>query len=287
MICCPRALARFLPKSTPMTDAGARGALAGLRVLVTRPRGQSAGLVALIEKCGGTAIRFPVIDILPVHEPGAARLALASLDGFDRVIFVSPNAVEHGLALMDGANGRQTRAALMAVGASTAAALTRAGFNAVLCPDGSASSEALLALPELQGDGLAGSRILIVRGEGGRELLGATLSKRGARVQYAEVYRRARPTTDGSELAHRGRHGGIDTIVITSVQGLENLFALLGEGAIGWLRKAGYVVASERLAARVHAMGIVDPSVIAAGADDEALIEALIRWRETHPDNGN
>jgi uroporphyrinogen-III synthase len=267
-----------------MADAGV---LAGLRVLVTRPRGQSAGLVALIEKRGGTAIRFPVIDILPVDEPRAARLALASLDSFDRVIFVSPNAVEHGLALMDSPNGWQIRAALTALGASTAAALTRAGLGPVLCPAGSASSEALLALPELQGDGLAGSRILIVRGEGGRELLGATLSERGARVQYAEVYRRARPATEGGGFDYHTRHGGIDTIVITSVQGLENLFALLGEGAVGWLRKAGYVVASDRLAVRVHAMGIVDPSMVAAGADDESLVEALIRWREIHPENGS
>jgi uroporphyrinogen-III synthase len=105
-------------------------------------------------------------------------------------------------------------------------------------------------------------------------------------VQYAEVYRRARPATEGGGFDYHTRHGGIDTIVITSVQGLENLFALLGEGAVGWLRKAGYVVASDRLAVRVHAMGIVDPSVVAAGADDESLVEALIRWREIHPENG-
>ena len=272
-----------------MVDAGAResgGALAGLRVLVTRPRRQSAGLVALIEKCGGTAIRFPVIDILPVCEPRAARLSLASLDEFDLVIFVSPNAVEHGIALMDTKHGRQTRARLIAVGESTAAALEQAGFACVLRPAGSASSEALLALPELQDDAVAASRILIVRGEGGRALLGDTLSKRGARVQYAEVYRRARPAPDGGELADRGRNGGIDTIVITSVQGLENLFALLGEGAAGWLKKVGYVVVSERLAAHVQALGIVDQSVVAAGADDEALIEALVRWRRAHLDNG-
>jgi uroporphyrinogen-III synthase len=269
-----------------MVDAPARGsggALAGLRVLVTRPRHQSAGLVALIEQCGGTAIRFPVIEILPVHETRAARLTLACLDDFDWVIFVSPNAVEHGLALMDT---RQTRARLAAVGGSTAAALEQAGFACVLRPAGSASSEALLALPDLQGDTVAGSRILIVRGEGGRPLLGDTLSKRGAGVQYAEVYRRARPALDDGGLAERGSDGGIDAIVITSLQGLENLFALLGEGALGWLRQAGYVVVSERLAAHVHALGIVHPSVVAAGAADDALIEALIRWRGAHAGNG-
>ncbi len=272
-----------------MADAGTPdpgGALAGLRVLVTRPRGQSAGLAALIEARGGVAILFPVIDILPVHESRAGRLALESLDGFDRVIFVSPNAVEHGLALMGRENAHQPRATCMAVGASTAAALERAGVGAVVRPAGSASSEALLALPELQGDGLAGSRILIVRGEGGRELLGDTLSKRGARVQYAEVYRRACPVPDDGSLAAWDEQGGIDTIVITSVQGLENLFAMLGEAAVGWLRKTGYVVASERLATRVLGMGVTEPSVVAAGADDEALVEGLLRWREAHPDKG-
>ena len=93
-----------------MADAAARrsgAALAGLRVLVTRPRHQSAGLAALIESCGGTAIRFPVIEILPARDLRPAQAAFASLDDFDRVIFVSPNAVEHGLALMDTARGRQ------------------------------------------------------------------------------------------------------------------------------------------------------------------------------------
>ena len=138
------------------------------------------------------------------------------------MIVVSLNAVEHGLALMDTARAPQTRARMMAVGESTAAALEQAGFDAVLRPARGASSEALLAKT------VAGSRILIVRGEGGRQLLGDTLSKRGARVTYAEVYRRARPEVNGGGLARRGRNGGIDAIVITSLEGLENLFAMLG-----------------------------------------------------------
>ena len=267
-----------------MVDAAARDcALAGLRVLVTRPRHQSAGLVALIEKHGGTAIRFPVIEILPTR---GSRAALASLDDYALVIFVSPNAVEHGLALMDTARALESRALIAAVGESTAAALEQAGFDAVLRPAQGSSSEALLALPEFDGKAIAGSRILVVRGEGGRQLLGDTLSKRGARVTYAEVYRRAAPTVNGGGLRPGDRNGDIDTIVITSLAGIENLFAMLGADAVGWLKEAGYVVVSERVAAHARALGIKEQPVIAAGADDRALLEALHRWRAAHPGDG-
>ena len=272
-----------------MAESGACGShhsLAGLRVLVTRARHQSAGLVALIEQHGGTAIRFPVIEILPPRYPGTARAAMARLDDFERVIFVSPNAVEHGLAMLDTAQVPQNRAAFAAVGESTAAALAQAGVHTVLRPTHGASSEALLALPELGETAVAGSEILIVRGEGGRQLLGDTLSKRGARVTYAEVYRRAAPTVNGGGLRPGDRNGGIDTIVITSLAGIENLFAMLGADAVGWLKEAGYVVVSERVAAHARALGIKEQPVIAAGADDRALLEALHRWRAAHPRDG-
>lgn len=263
------------------------GSLDGLRVLVTRPHHQNAGLAALIEKHGGTALRFPVIEILPALDASAAKVSLASLDAFALVIFLSPNAVSHGLALMNCARARETRARVVAVGKSTALALEQAGFASVLRPSEGSSSEALLALPELDGARVAGSRVLIVRGESGRQLLGDTLSKRGARVTYAEVYRRARPQLDGSGIAERGSNGGIDTIVITSLEGLENLFALLGVGAADWLKQTGYVVVSERLATHACALGIKERPVIAAGADDDSLLEALFRWREAHLNDGN
>lgn len=271
-----------------MTEAGTQGTragLEGLRVLVTRPRHQSAGLAALIEQRGGTALRFPLIEILPARHSSAARSLLARLDDFALVIFVSVNAVTHALALMDDARARDTRARVAAVGESTALALREAGFAGVLQPAGTAGSEGLLALEALSAARVAGSRVLIVRGESGRPLLGETLSKRGAAVTYAEVYRRARGQADDTALAELGAGGGIDTIVITSAGGLESLFSLLGEGA-DWLKSAGYVVASERLAVHARSFGIREQPLVAAGADDESLLEALIRWREEHAHAG-
>jgi uroporphyrinogen-III synthase len=61
----------------------------------------------------------------------------------------------------------------------------------------------------------------------------------------------------------------------------------MGEGAAGWLKNAGYVVASERLADRARALGIREQPVVATGADDESLLEALIRWREVQENAGH
>lgn len=257
-------------------------ALRGMRVLVTRPRHQSDAIAALIEARGGTALRFPAIEILPARDPDRARAAMACLDDYSMVIFVSPNAVHHGLALREAG---PVRARVAAVGESSAAALERAGIRSVLRPEGSASSEALLALPALARDAIAGSRVLIVRAEGGRPLLGCTLGKRGARVTYAEVYRRAKPQIDASAIAERGGAGGIDTVVATSVRGLDNLFEMLGGSGTDWLKRAGYVVISERLAAHARSLGVERPPVVAVRADDEALVEALIRWRALHADD--
>ncbi|NIR61786.1 MAG: uroporphyrinogen-III synthase [Gammaproteobacteria bacterium] len=202
---------------------------------------------------------------------------MQSLEAVGTAIFVSPNAVEHGLALLGRTPSRLPRIA--AVGESTAIALEAAGLGPVLRPADGASSETLLALPELQSEAIAGSRVLIVRGVGGRELLGETLSKRGALVAYAEVYRRARPEAGPQSVAI----AGADAVVITSVAGLDNLFALAGDAAGARLRAAGYVVASERIARHARGLGVAEDPVVAAGAGDAELVEGLLRWRAAHP----
>ncbi len=108
----------------------------------------------------------------------------------DLYVFISPNAVTFAGRLLEG-HSLPDGARLAAVGSGTAQALQQAGFKVDLLPDARFDSEGLLALPELSR--LAGRRVVIVRGEGGRPLLGDELRARGADVVYAEVYRRSRP----------------------------------------------------------------------------------------------
>lgn len=245
-------------------DLGGRG------VLVTRPAGQAAGLCRLIEQAGGRAIAFPTIEILPPADPGPPRSLLSQ--AWDLLIFVSRNAVDHALTLLPG--GRLPEGSrLAAVGAATADALAAAGRAPDLVPHARFDSESLLGLPQLQD--LSGERVLIVRGAGGRPLLGDTLTARGAEVAYAEVYRRVLPKADAADLVARWSTD-VKLVTATSGEVLDNLIALVGAEGRGPLLATPLVVVSERTAEAARTLGFTGLEV-AERADDEAVLAALCR----------
>lgn len=245
-------------------DLGGRG------VLVTRPSAQAAGLCRLIENAGGRAIAFPTILIAPPAEPERARRALAA--DWDLMIFVSRNAVERAIPLLPG-HRLPDKTPLAAVGQGTARALEAAGRSPDLVPAGRFDSESLLALPELAD--MQGRRLLIVRGQGGRGLLGDTLTKRGAELQYAEVYRRTLPEVDPAPLLERWQ-GDIQLATATSQEILDNLITLLGEAGRDRLLATPLVVVSERTRQSALRQGSIHVE-LAERADDQALLAALCR----------
>jgi len=245
--------------------------LTDLTVLVTRPAVQCAALCAEIERYGGSAIAFPAVEI----EPVAVQAKVAS-DDYDLVVFVSVNAVEHGAR--DVTRSARTRVA--AIGRATAAALAAAELAADIVPEAGFTSEALLAHPQLQLT--SGARVLIVRGEGGRELLKETFAAHGMSVETREVYRRVRPNVDASRLAEveaRWSDEGIDVVTATSIETLENLQALLTERGRQLLSSTALLVPSRRIVAAAVSAGLRGEAIVAAGADDASMIGALAQWR--------
>lgn len=230
--------------------------LAGRGVMVTRPRELAQGLARLVEEAGGRAIVFPAIDIEPLEVDAPAGR-------YDIVVFVSPTAVAHG-ARWIGAGAKT-----LALGAGTAQRIGKLGKEAIF-PSSGADSEALLALPELAH--VAGMRIAIVRGEGGRALLGDTLRARGAEVRYVECYRRLRPGADPAPLLA----AGIDAVTVSSGEALEHLFEALGEEGRRRLRETPLFVSHERVAAQARDAGARE--VIVAGASDGEMIARLVAY---------
>ena len=260
-----------------MSATGAKmNVLNGVNVLVTRPPRQAEALCGLITQAGGRAIRFPVLEIVPVENLAKAADLLHNHAVYRWVFFISANAVEFALRALNDRMAIAEATRVAAIGKATAAALAKAGVGDVLTGPSPYSSEALLALPEMHA--MKGNRCLIVRGRGGRSLLADTLRARGAAVDYAEVYRRVRPQSDVASLLNCWRRGGVDVVTVYSGEALHNLVGMVGESANDLLISTPVIVVSRRLRGEALEQGF-KRVIEAERADDAVMLEAIMGYR--------
>jgi len=247
------------------------GKLRGAGILITRPARQAAGLARAIAALGGRPFIFPAMVILPPDDRRALNKAQRELSSYDYAVFVSANAAEYGVG--DAAAWPQELIAF-APGPGTAAALAAVGVTNVRVPATSMDSEGMLALPEFQK--VSGKRVVIFRGGGGRELLGETLASRGASIDYVDCYRRARPESGAAGLEEALREGRIDAVTLTSSEGLDNLWHILGTEARKRFAAIPAFVPHARIAQRARELGVSRPIVTAPA--DAGLIAALLEY---------
>ena len=243
--------------------------LQGIGVLVTRPQQQATALCEKIEHAHGRPIRLPTIEIGPTRDSETARKLLNTMGDADLVIFTSRNAVQYAFPLLPDILPEQL--AVTAIGDATAAELTEYGLPPTLLPAGRFESESLLALEALQQ--VKDKTVIIVRGEGGRPLLGDQLTARGAKVQYAEVYQRSMPKRRPAGLIS-GWDQMVQCITITSTEGLDNLLTMLGDGVKEQILATPIVTISPRIAEHAKAIGC-QQVLIADNASDKAILAAL------------
>jgi len=255
-------------------EASRPGPLQDVGVLVTRPARQAAGLAAQLAALGATPIVFPATVILPPPDRTRLDHVHASLDRFDIAVFVSANAVEFGVP---APQSWPAQLRTFAPGPGTAAALAAAGIHNVTMPADSFDSEGLLALPEL--GQVQGRHVAIFRGEGGRDLLGDTLSARGATVEYIDCYRRAAPRS-GEGLVEALRTGRVHAVTLTGSEGLDNLWGLLDADTRRVLQRLPTFVPHPRIAEHTRRLGL--QAVVTDGAD-AGLIAGLLEWFASHP----
>ncbi|MDP2179095.1 uroporphyrinogen-III synthase [Methylicorpusculum sp.] len=241
-------------------------------ILITRPVHQAEKLCGLLSEAGFLPIRFPVLDIVPTQKSDQAKQILARIDDYDRLIFISVNAVNFALLLNDGKIAAFTDRPIAAVGASTADALVKQGLLVDTVPESGFNTEALLAMPQLQA--VKGQRILIIRGEGGREALADELRRRGAAVDYLEVYQRACPDLDNKPLTKMLQEEQLAVITVTSSEGLNNLVRMMGDELKSALLILPLVVVSERMAQDAQARGFFHV-VVAKNPSDAAILEEI------------
>ncbi|GGY84200.1 uroporphyrinogen-III synthase [Marinobacter zhanjiangensis] len=243
-----------------------------VRVLVCRPEPEASRLAGAFRSAGARTRTLPVIERVPIPETPEHRQRVVDLDLYQHVIAVSPYAARQLLERVDTWWPQfPTGIRWYGVGASTAAVLENAGLTPEHPAEGF-TSEALLALPPLQH--LKHEKVLLARGDQGRELIRETLIKRGASVTVLPLYRRQAATPSAEQLTDSLERFRPDVIVALSGETLNNFIALSNNSSHNCL-KSLLLVPTERVARQARDAGFTRV-ICASGMADEDIVNRVV-----------
>lgn len=235
------------------------------RVVLTRQIKDSQALAAQLREQGVETLQFPLMAIEPLSVD--RQPPLSAEHGVTVLVFTSSNAVQYGLnAIRDLAS--EDACTVIAVGKRTLESLQSESIDAI-APERE-DSEGILELPIFQ-DAII-DRVIVVKGEGGRDLLQRALIDRGVTVIDVICYRRYWPAVDVDKL-NQFLEDGEPVVHVASGEAVVRMTDLVSTAL---LRQASLVVPSERVAHQARALGWHRVEE-AEGAGDAAFIEVFSR----------
>ncbi len=247
--------------------------------LITRPAHQAGVLNDLLQQAGLGVINFPTIAITGSSLTPFLKKLQENIRQFDIALFVSRNAVDFAFNYVNS-NALPDTLQLGVIGKGTWQALQSQGVESKLIPTDSYNSEGLLASPALQQ--VKGKKIIIFRGQQGRNLLGDTLRARGASVDYQEVYQRVLPEYPVDKLEKLTATHFPDLAVFTSAEGLSNCFQLVNASIASKLQTIPWLLISERMRETARDLGHNAEIIIANSASDDGIFQAIREWQNSY-----
>jgi len=248
-------------------------------VVITRPLAQATPLAEKVAAIGRQAVVFPLLDILPLPDQTELQAALGDIGSYAMVAFVSPNAIEAAFAHV---KQWPLHVALAVVGEGSKAALAQHGLTpanaTIFSPLDPHRTDSQTLLDALDLASLRGRRVLVIRGETGRELLADALREQGVEVEQVAAYRRVAPVLD--EDRRRTLLRLLDSPsdwLITSSEALRNLLQMVrdtaGEAGVAKMQRQTVVVPHVRIAETAQSLGFT--CIVQTGSGDEPLLAAL------------
>jgi uroporphyrinogen-III synthase len=246
--------------------------------LNTRPAHQSKPLTQAMQESGFQVLNFPTIRIAESPQTSFLQTLSEHIAEFDIALFVSRNAVDYAFKYLQPEHLPQ-HLEFGVIGKGTWQALRDQGVESQIIPTTSFNSEGLLAAENLQQ--VRNKKIIIFRGQEGRNLLGDTLRERGANVTYCEIYRRALPEYPAQAFTRLTQARFPDIAIFTSAEGLQNCFNLLDEAEWKRLNTISWLLISERMRETALKLGHNAGIIIARNASDEGILQTLQEWHNT------
>lgn len=252
-------------------------------VIITRPAAQAGEFAHKLSAIGRQTVLFPLLEIHALPDDALLRQELAQLQSYALVAFVSPNAID---AVFQRIGQWPPTLPIAVMGAGSRSALAAHGLteqNAqIISPRNTERTDSETLLDELDFDALRGKRVLIIRGDSGRELLADALRQRGIEVVQLAAYRRAAPRFDAARAQQlRLLLERENDWVITSSEALRTLCVwtkrLNLNGGVAKMQRQHLIVPHARIAETAKNLGFQRITMTASG--DERLLVAL----QSHP----
>lgn len=248
-------------------------------VVITRPLAQAKPLAQRVAANGREAVVFPLLEILPLPDQAKLRAALRDVESYAMVAFVSPNAIDAAFAVRKDWPAQLT---LAVMGEGSRAALAHHGLTSVnatiVSPADAQRTDSQTLFDVLDIDALRGKRVLIVRGETGRELLADALRENSVEVEQVASYRRVAPVLDQAGRTQLLRLLDCPSDwVITSSEALRILMQMVRQLAsadgVAKMQQQNIIVPHVRIAETAQSLGFTH--ITQTGSGDELLLAAL------------
>ena len=249
------------------------------KLVVTRPVQQAGEFVQRAQAMGFDVEQFPLLEIQSLPDQAPLTDVVKRLNEFDMVAFISPNAIDAFFAHIDR---WPQQLAIAVMGEGSKQALRRHGLmdqNAIIIsPSNALKTDSETLLEELDFTKLKGRKVLIVRGDSGRELLADRLREKGVQIEIIAAYKRAAPLFDAikqrqlSVLSEQSAYW-----VITSSEALRNLLlwcnTVSGDLGVAKMQHQHLIIPHIRIAETAKNLGFQSITLTASG--DEHLLVAL------------
>ena len=249
------------------------------KIVITRPLAQAEDLAKKLTAAGHEAIIFPLLEIVPIEDTAALKYVLAQMEQNSLAAFVSPNAID---AVFGQLPQWQKGLPIAVMGEGSRKALQAYGVNnsntQIFSPSDIHRTDSETLLEVLDLSALKGKKVVIFRGESGRELLADALRSHGIEVDPIAAYRRLEPvfdTTRQSEILHVIEQKPY--WLITSSEALrilrEWLMRLNDASAVAKMQHQHLFVPHIRIAETAHSLGFDHVTLTSSG--DAGLLDAL------------
>ena len=255
------------------------GPLVGQHILVTRPAGQAAVLMAGVEQLGGRATHVPFLAIKTASDLSDLESIAAHLETYRACVFVSANAVHTAWPVLTRHQPWPEYLAAAVVGPGTARVLRQLCVSHVLQPEVQFDSEGLLSLPFFSPEQCQGRAFALIRGEGGRDLIARTLRDRGARVDEVSVYQRSLDLEAVIRTAQLMETDQPSAMIVTSSESLQRFMGSAPEVLARAMHLLTIVVPHARIAQCAADLGY--ENVVVCDGGDDGILRFLQTYNES------